>query len=91
MYRRIPKLKSFAYGPQRVKDINMYDFVNDSTLGGLCVVNRNIADNDNGKSAISSCDICSLYPYVMTQKFPIGGYKWIRKFNENRYGQDKII
>ena len=71
------------------RDINMYDFVNDSTMGGVCVASQNICDNDNGKSTISSCDICSLYPYIMTQKLPIGRYKFVTNFNENKYGQDK--
>ena len=41
------------------------------------------------KSTISSCDICSLYPYIMTQKLPIGNYKFVSNFNRNRYGQNK--
>ena len=44
------------------RDISMYDFVNSSTLGGVCIASQNICDNDSGKSVISSCDICSLYP-----------------------------
>ena len=38
---------------------------------------------------MSSCDVCSLYPYIMTQKLPISNYKFVSKFNKNRYGQDK--
>ena len=67
----------------------MYDFVNNSTIGGICIASQNICDNDNGKSTISSCDICTLYPYVMTQKLPVGRYKFVTNFNKNRYGQDK--
>ena len=57
---------------QLFRDINMYDFVNSNTMEGVCIASQNICDNDNGKSTISSCDICSSYPYVMTQKLPIG-------------------
>ena len=71
------------------RDVNMYNFVNDSTMGGVCVASQNICDNDNGKSTISSCDICSLYPYIMTQKLPIGRYKFVTNFNKSKYGQDK--
>ena len=71
------------------KDITKFDYVNSSILGGLCVASQNIADNDNGKSVISSCDVCSLYPYIMTQKLPISNYKFVSKFNKNRYGQDQ--
>ena len=58
-------------------------------MGGLCIASQNIADNNDEKSTISSCDICSLYPYIMTQKLPICNYKFVNEFNKNRYGQDK--
>ena len=48
------------------KDITMFDYVDSSVLGGLCIASQSIANNDNGKSTISSCDVCSLYPYIMT-------------------------
>ena len=41
------------------------------------------------KSVISSCDVCSLYPYIMTQKLSISNYKFVSKLNKNRYGQNK--
>ena len=47
------------------KDITMFDYVDSIIVGGLCIASQNIADNDNGKSTISSCDVCSLYPYIM--------------------------
>ena len=71
------------------RDINMYDFVNSSIMGGVCIASQNICDNDSGSSVISSCDICSLYPYVMTQKLPIGRYKFVTNFNKSKYGQNK--
>ena len=48
-------------------------------------------NNDDGKSTISSCDVCSLYPYIMSQKLPISNYKFVSTFNKNRYGQKKTI
>ena len=71
------------------KDITMFDYVDSSKVGGLYIASQNIADNDNEKSVISSCDVCSLYPYIMTQKLPISNYKFVSKFNKNRYGQNK--
>ena len=71
------------------KDITMFDYVDSSILGGLCVASQNVSHNDNDKSTISSCDVCSLYPYIMTQKLPISNYKFVSKFSKNRYGQDK--
>ena len=67
----------------------MFDYTDSSILGGVCIASQNIADNDDGKSTISSCDFCSLYPYIMTQKLPISNYKFINKFNKLKYGQDK--
>ena len=67
------------------KDITMFDYTDRSILGGLCVASQNIVNNDNGNSVISSCDIVSLYPYVMTQKLPISNYK----FDKSKYGQSK--
>ena len=49
----------------------MFDYVDSSIIGGLCIASQNIADNDIEKSTISSCDVCSLYPYIMTQKLPL--------------------
>ena len=71
------------------KDITMFDYVDSSILGGVCIASQNIADNDDEKSTISSCDVCSLYPYIMSQKLPISNYKFVTKFNKLRYGQDK--
>ena len=36
----------------------MFDYVDSSILGGVCIASQNILDNDNGKSTISSCDVC---------------------------------
>ena len=71
------------------KEITIFDYTDSSILGGLCIASQNIADNDDGKSTISSCDVCSLYPYIMSQKLPISNYKFVTKFNKLRYGQNK--
>ena len=49
-----------------IKDINIFDFVNSSILGGICIASQNIADDKNG--VISSCDIASLCPYIVGYK-----------------------
>ena len=71
------------------KDITMFDYVDSSVLGGLCIASQHIADNEDGKLTILSCDVCSLYPYIMAQKLPISNYKFITKFNKLKYGQNK--
>ena len=71
------------------KDITMFDFVDSSIMGGLCLASENIADDDNNKSTISDTDVVSLYPYVMTQKLPVSNCKFVSTFNKQKYGQDK--
>ena len=74
---------------QLFKDIIMFDFADFPTMGGVCIASQNLADDDDDKSTISSADVVSLYPYVMTQKLPISNYKFVSNFNKNKYGQDK--
>ena len=59
-------------------------------MGSVCIASQNLADDDDDKSTISSADVVSLYPYVMTQKLPISNYKFVSNFNKDKYGQDKI-
>ena len=66
-----------------IRDISIFDFVNSSVLGGICIASCNI-ENDKDV-VISSCYIASLYPYVMTKNLPIGNYRFIKYFNRNRY------
>ena len=66
-----------------IRDISIFDYVDSSILGGICIASQNIADDKN--SVISSCDIASLYPYIMTKKLPIGNYRFIKYCNRNRY------
>ena len=39
------------------KDISIFDYVNDSILGGICIAAQNIANDKDG--IISSCHVCS--------------------------------
>ena len=66
-----------------IRDISIFDYVNSSILGGICIASQNIENDKNG--VISSCDIASLYPYIMTKKLPIGNYRFIKYSNRNRY------
>ena len=62
-------LKHTGVKIELIRDISKFDYVNSSILGGICVASQNIENDKNG--IISSCDIASLYPYVMTQKLQI--------------------
>ena len=65
------------------EDISIFDYVNSSILRGICIAAQNVSDDKDG--VISSCDVCSLYPYVMTKKLPISSYKFVKYFNRNKY------
>ena len=67
----------------------MFDYVDSSILGGLYIASQNVSHNDDNKSTVSSADVCTLHPYMITQKLPINNYKFVSKFDKNRYGQDK--
>ena len=66
-----------------IRDISIFDHVNSSILGGICIASQNIENDKNG--VISSCDIASLYLYIMTKRLPIGNYRFVKYFNRNRY------
>ena len=68
------------------KDISILDYVNESIFGGIRIASQNIADDKDG--IISSCDVCSLCPYVISQKLPIGNHKFVNYLNKNRYSGD---
>ena len=76
---------------EHIKDIEMYDFINNSVIGGLCVCSNPYLNNDNGNSTIAYQDVSSLYPAIMRNKIPLKNYKFIElnEFNINKYGEDK--
>ena len=49
----------------------MYDFINNSVIGGLCVCSSPYLNNDNDNSTIGYQDISSLYPTIMIRKMPL--------------------
>ena len=63
------------------KDISIFNYVNDNIFGGICIAAQNISNDKDG--VISSCDICSLYPYVMTKKLPISNYNFYFNYNNS--------
>ena len=76
---------------EHIKDIEIYDFINNSVIGGLCVCSNPYLNNDNGNSTIAYQDVSSLYPAIMRNKMPLKNYKFIElnEFNINKYGEDK--
>ena len=54
-----------------IKDIEVYDFINNSLVGGLCVCSSPYLNDDNGNSTLTYQDVSSLYPTIMRNKIPI--------------------
>ena len=42
-----------------IKDIEIYDFINNSLIGGLCVCANPYLNNDNGNSTLAYQDVSS--------------------------------
>ena len=76
---------------EHIKDIEMYDFINNSIMGGLCISANSYLINDNNKSTIAYQDVSSLYPAIMRKKMRLKNYKFIEleDFNINKYGENK--
>ena len=76
---------------EHIKDIEKYDFINNSVIGGLCVCSNPYLNNDNGNSIIGYQDISSLYQAIMRNKMPLKNYKLIelKDFNINKYSENK--
>ena len=76
---------------EHIKDIEIYDFINNSVIGGLCVCSNPYLNNDNNNSTIAYQDVSSLYPAIMRNKMPLKNYKFVEltDFNINKYGKDK--
>ena len=76
---------------EQIKDIETYDFINNSVIGGLRVCSNPYLDNDDGNSTIVHQDVSSLYPAIMRNKMPLKNYKFVelKDFNINKCGEDK--
>ena len=58
-------------------------------MGGLSDSISPYVKLDNENESIVYNDISSQYPHELRKKLPISNYKFIEKFDENKYGQDK--
>ena len=76
---------------EHIKDIEMYDFINNSVIGGLCVCSNPYLNNDDDNSTIAYQDIPSLYQAIMRNKMPLKNYKFIdlKDFDINKYSENK--
>ena len=75
---------------QHIKNIEIYDFINNSLVGGLCVCSKPYLHNDDGNSTLAYQDVSSLYPAIMRNKIPLTKYKFVDVNNFNIKNMEKI-
>ena len=76
---------------EHIKDIEIYDYINNSVIGSLFVCSNSYLNNDYGNSVIGYQDVSSLYPAIMRNKMTLKNYRFVelKDFNINKYGEDK--
>ena len=76
-----------------MKNIEIYDFINNSLIGGLCVCSNPYLNNNKGNSTLAYQDVSSLYPAIMRNKTPLNKYKFVdvNHFNIKNMVKIRII
>ena len=74
---------------QHVQDVNIFNFVKNSIMGGISNSIQPFTKLDNDNECIVYNDVSSLYPNELAKKLPYEDYKFVEEFDENRYGMDK--
>ena len=74
---------------ENIKDVSIFQFLRKSIVGGLSDSINPYVKLDNDNETIAYNDISSQYPYELSKKLPVSEYKFVEKFDENKYRQDK--
>ena len=74
---------------QYIKDVNIFNFVKNSIMGGISNSIKPFTKLDNDNECIVYNDVSSLYPNEFAKKLSYKDYKFVENFDENRYGMDK--
>ena len=74
---------------QHIQDVNIFNFVKNSIMGGISNSIQSFTKIDNDNECIVYNDVSSLYPNELAKKLPYKDYKFVEEFDENRYGMDK--
>ena len=74
---------------ENIKYVSIFQFIRKSVMGGLSDSINPYVKLDNENESIVYNDISSQYPYELSKKLPVSNYKFVEKFDENKYGQDK--
>ena len=75
---------------ENIKDVSIFNFVRKCVMGGLSdSINPYLKLDEFENETIAYNDISSQYPQELRNKMPISDYRFIEKFDETKYGQDK--
>ena len=75
---------------ENIKDASIFNFVRKTIMGGLSdSINPHVKLDDIQNETIAYNDISSQYPLELRKKIPISDYRFIKNFDEMKYGQDK--
>ena len=75
---------------QHIKDVSIFQFVKNSIMGGLSdMINPFVKLDDVKNETIAYNDISSQYPHELRRKLPYKDYRFVKEFDEDKYGAEK--
>ena len=74
---------------ENIQNIDVFNFAKNSIKGGLSNSINPYSKLENDNQSIVYLDISSQCPNETRKKIPIGNYRFVQNFDENRYGQDR--
>ena len=75
---------------EHIKDVAIFNFVRKSIMGGVSnSLNQYIKLDDIKNETIAYNDLSSQYPHELRKKVPVSDYKFVKDFDETKYGQNK--
>ena len=74
---------------EHIKEVDIFNFVKNSIMGGLSNSINPFVKLDNDNECIVYNDISSQYPFELSKKLPYKNYKFLKNFDEKKYGTDK--
>ena len=73
---------------EHIKDVDIFNFVKNSIMGGLSNSINPYVKLDNDNECIVYNDISSQYPFELSKPLAYKDYKFVEEFGETKYGKD---
>ena len=75
---------------QHIKDVSIFQFAKNTIMGDLSdMINPHVKLDDIKNETIAYNDISSQYPHELRRKLPYKDYRFVKEFDELKYGSDK--